>query len=83
MRWKVGTEKEIRIWGTPWLQDDEWFQIRSPCPLGLENMQVHELIIENIWRSCHGCLPNRVNLFRNRVVDSKTCVLCEVYEETG
>jgi hypothetical protein len=35
-----------------------------------------------MWRACHNLLPTKLNLFKQKVVDSNFCPCCEREEET-
>lgn len=45
--WKVGVDSRVRVWGMPWFCDDAYFCIRTPCLEGLEEMRVHELVMND------------------------------------
>lgn len=34
--------------GQPWLDDDDGFYVRAPCPPGFEEMKVQELMIDGM-----------------------------------
>lgn len=44
-RWKIGRGEDVRIWGQPWIADDNNFFVRSPALEGLEDAVVADLLI--------------------------------------
>lgn len=44
VRWKIGSGNNVAIWSSPWIRDDQDFFIRTPCPEGLEDLKVSDLI---------------------------------------
>lgn len=44
-RWKIGTDRNIDVWGDPWLRDENNFFISTPVNPALNGMKVNELII--------------------------------------
>lgn len=50
-RWKVRVDSRVCVWGMPWLCDDAHFCIQTTCLKGLEEMRVHELVMDDsrLW----------------------------------
>ena len=51
--WRVGDEKDIKIWGDEWLPTPSSFSVQSPRPNNLEDMRVCSLIDQDlkIWNN--------------------------------
>lgn len=43
-RWKIGKRDTIRVWNLSWINNDDEFQTNTPCPEGLQEMGVRELL---------------------------------------
>ncbi|KAL8467664.1 hypothetical protein ACS0TY_031058 [Phlomoides rotata] len=44
-RWKLGDGINVSVWFHPWLNDSEFFYIRTPVVVGFEDLVVNDLII--------------------------------------
>lgn len=44
MIWQIGDGASVCIWGDYWIQGEQKEGLKTPCPRGLENMRVKELI---------------------------------------
>ena len=44
-RWKIGDERNIRVWGNPWLKDESNFCVVPPLQDDLMDTYVHDLMI--------------------------------------
>ncbi|KAG6647467.1 hypothetical protein CIPAW_07G081000 [Carya illinoinensis] len=46
------------------------------------NMKVQDVVRLFLWKAAHEILPTKVNLFKNQIIESKVCPICEREDET-
>ncbi|KAL8461911.1 hypothetical protein ACS0TY_033110 [Phlomoides rotata] len=45
VRWRVGLDSQVRVWGMPWLNDDQSFYVDTPVVSGFEDLTVQDILV--------------------------------------
>ncbi|CAN0838473.1 Putative ribonuclease H protein At1g65750 [Linum grandiflorum] len=48
LRWRLGDEASVKVFGDPWLREEENSWVETPAPVGMEDIKVHELLLPGI-----------------------------------